>query len=159
MNEGSYEYSGAIQNMSSQQLASTSSFGMSGANAHMVMASVGAPSTPKDVDVSSPWMWQHIQLQPFTLPLHLAAQFHYLQRGKVKVTSDPFSPATWPLSQTSMFGRNLIHPSVLIEAALAASHKLHDLQPHVALSKVLLDCSISNNNTILMRAFLAQSLR
>ena len=143
--------------MSSRYLASTSSFGMSGANAHMVLASMGASSTPKDVDVSSPWLWQHMRLHPSTLPLHLAAQFHYLQRGKMQITSDPFSPATWPLSQTSLFGRNLIHPSVLIEAALAASHKLHDIQPHVALSKVPLLCSISNINTTIMHAFLARS--
>ena len=130
-------YAGANKSTRSPQTACTSSFGMSGANAHMLLAPNHVIREEDIADPSQALHWQRIRFYPTSKPLHLALQVHRIHQGSIDIYSTPFTwPNNGPLLQATVHGYTVLHASVLIEAAFAASHMLDDVLPYAALIKV-----------------------
>lgn len=130
-------YAGANESTRNPQIACTSSFGMSGANAHMLLAPIHMMLEEDAADPSQALHWQRIRFYPTSQPLHLALHVHCTHQGSIDFYSTPVTcPKNGPLLQATVHGHTVLHASMLIEAAFAASHMLDDVLPYAALMKV-----------------------
>ena len=128
---------GAKQCGKSSQFASTSSFGMSGANAHMVLAPNDDTVEETNKDFSQSLIWQCMRCFPNSRSLHLALKVHGIDRSGIEIYSTPFvGPLSSHLLQAKIYGHPMAHASMFLEAAFAASHMLDDSRLQGKLIKV-----------------------
>ena len=130
-------FAGALQGgFSTSQLAGTSSFGMSGVNAHMLLASpVMAAHLSSQPPTSMPW--ERTRFYPLPKAHHLVQGFH--RPGADSCTfSFSLGPQTAPLAQNLVCGQLLMPASALLEAAAAAMCTLDEELPRAALARVAL---------------------
>ncbi len=130
-------YPGAKDYVQGPHFACTSSFGMSGANAHMIMAPKKERSKEDNAHASNSHLWRRIEFHPLMKPLRLALHFHYIHQGAIEIYSTPFlSPNIGPLLQATIHGHRVVHASVLMEAAFAASYMMDESRLRTTLGKV-----------------------
>lgn len=77
-----------------------------------------------------------MRYHPTPEPLHLAAYIDCSHPSLATATSYPISPGKWLLAHSIVFGRPLLHTSVLVEAAFATTHILYEPQTDHALLEV-----------------------
>jgi hypothetical protein len=129
---------GYAQSNASDMSASTSSFGMSGVNAHMILGpSVMRSYSQNIANNHQTKAWQRMRLHPLSEALLFATKLVNSQAGRSIIESYPFSQATWPLSQYIVHGGTMLNISVLLETSLAAVYKLQDQQLVASLAQVL----------------------
>ena len=110
---------------------------MSGANAHMVMAPNPERGEEDYAQASNSFLWRRTEFHPVMKPLRLALRFYHMHQGVTEIYSTPIlSPNIGPLLQAAIHGHPVVHASILIEAAFAASHILNESRLHLGLGKV-----------------------
>ena len=124
-----------MYNSIGQILSGTSSFGMSGVNAHMLLA----PWIALNRDVH--WATTSIPWHPtyhYPLPesLYLAASVTCSSMFSIDILSFPMRPATGIIAHNTICNRQLLHASVLVECAMASLYSLDDCVQQLALSKL-----------------------
>ena len=130
-------YTGAKEHIVSPQFACTSSFGMSGANAHMVLAPKEVIHKEENTNFTLSLPWQRTRFYPLSKPMRLALQVHRVYKDSIEIYSTPFSwPNMGPLPHFMLHGRSTFHASILIEAAFAATHMVDDSRMHAFLVQV-----------------------
>ena len=117
-------------------LAGTSSFGMSGVNAHMLLALPGS---------AHPWRspacfgtWKRERYYPLPVAYHLAAGVSCPSRRTCMFCFRPASPATSFLAGSTICGQLVLPASALLEAAMAAIRMLGEQGLHAALLGITL---------------------
>ena len=124
-----------LYNLTDRNSSGTSSFGMSGVNAHMLFA----PWKSLNQDMN--WATTSIQWHPtycYPLPesLRLAAIVTSSAVFAINILSFPMKPATSILAHSTICSQRLLHASVLVECAVAGLYNLDDGMRQLALSKV-----------------------
>ena len=127
---------GAPQRREAGRLAGTSSFGMSGVNAHMFLAlpAAGGPWRP----LTRMHQWKRERFYPLPEACHLAAGVSCPSRSACVFCFRPASPATAFLAEGLICGQLVLPASALLEAATAAVHLLGERDAHAALLGVTL---------------------
>ena len=127
---------GAAQREASEGLAGTSSFGMSGVNAHMLLALPGFAKPWRALSRFSAWKGE--RFYPLPEAYHLAAGVSCPHRSTCVFSFRPASPATAFLAESVICGQLALPASVLLEAATAAVRLLGEQTAHAALLGVTL---------------------
>ena len=128
---------GALQGgFNSSQLAGTSSFGMSGVNAHMLLApSAAAGHLPAQLAADMPW--ERARLYPLPRAHHLVAGFNRPSRDTCTF-SFCLGAQTAHLMQNLVCGQLLMPASALLEAACGAMCTLDEQLALAMLVRVVL---------------------
>ena len=113
----------------------TSSFGMSGVNAHMLLAPWKSFNQDMKVATTST-LWHPTYRYPLPESLCLSATVTCSAAFAINILSFPMKPATSILAHNTVCNQPLLHASVLIECAVAGLYNLEDSVRRLALSKV-----------------------
>ena len=124
-----------MHNSIGRNLSGTSSFGMSGVNAHMLLAPWN--SLIRDVHWATTSIpWHPTYYYPLPESLYLAASVTCSTMFAINILSFPMRPATSIVAHNTICNQLVLHASVLVECAMAGLYSLDGCVQQLALSKV-----------------------